>query len=178
MPEWLKGTGCKPVGYAYVGSNPTPSTIYFARGLFPACGRGPPRGRRDAPGRGGSRTCVSLAGCSRPAAGVLRVGGAMRRVAVAPGQGFRSRVVPGPWLGRFAGDVGCDGWRLLPDTFFTLAGCSWSVAGAFRGMALASKSRSCGGHRIMAITLAFQARDAGSIPAARSNLERCKRSAV
>ena len=27
MPEWLKGTGCKPVGYAYVGSNPTPSTI-------------------------------------------------------------------------------------------------------------------------------------------------------
>ena len=27
MPERLKGTGCKPVGYAYVGSNPTPSTI-------------------------------------------------------------------------------------------------------------------------------------------------------
>ncbi len=27
VPEWLKGTGCKPVGYAYVGSNPTPSTI-------------------------------------------------------------------------------------------------------------------------------------------------------
>ena len=26
VPEWLKGTGCKPVGYAYVGSNPTPST--------------------------------------------------------------------------------------------------------------------------------------------------------
>ena len=22
MPEWLKGTGCKPVGSAYVGSNP------------------------------------------------------------------------------------------------------------------------------------------------------------
>src|SRR5690606_14067474 len=22
VPEWLKGTGCKPVGYAYVGSNP------------------------------------------------------------------------------------------------------------------------------------------------------------
>ena len=31
MPEWLKGTGCKPVGYAYVGSNPTPSTIGTAR---------------------------------------------------------------------------------------------------------------------------------------------------
>ena len=30
MPEWLKGTGCKPVGYAYVGSNPTPSTITLA----------------------------------------------------------------------------------------------------------------------------------------------------
>ena len=28
MPEWLKGAGCKPVGYAYVGSNPTPSTIH------------------------------------------------------------------------------------------------------------------------------------------------------
>ena len=31
MPEWLKGTGCKPVGYAYVGSNPTPSTTVFSR---------------------------------------------------------------------------------------------------------------------------------------------------
>ncbi len=27
VPEWLKGTDCKSVGYAYVGSNPTPSTI-------------------------------------------------------------------------------------------------------------------------------------------------------
>src|SRR3546814_7101120 len=27
MPEWLKGTDCKSVGSAYVGSNPTPSTI-------------------------------------------------------------------------------------------------------------------------------------------------------
>ena len=26
VPERLKGTGCKPVGYAYVGSNPTSST--------------------------------------------------------------------------------------------------------------------------------------------------------
>src|SRR6476619_5645030 len=26
VTAWLKGTGCKPVGYAYVGSNPTPST--------------------------------------------------------------------------------------------------------------------------------------------------------
>ena len=26
VPEWLKGTDCKSVGYAYVGSNPTPST--------------------------------------------------------------------------------------------------------------------------------------------------------
>ena len=26
MSEWLKETGCKPVGSAYVGSNPTPST--------------------------------------------------------------------------------------------------------------------------------------------------------
>ena len=31
VPEWLKGTGCKPVGYAYVGSNPTPSTIIRRR---------------------------------------------------------------------------------------------------------------------------------------------------
>ena len=28
VPERLKGTGCKPVGYAYVGSNPTPSTTH------------------------------------------------------------------------------------------------------------------------------------------------------
>jgi pimeloyl-ACP methyl ester carboxylesterase len=27
VPEWLKGTGCKPVGYAYVGSNPTAPTV-------------------------------------------------------------------------------------------------------------------------------------------------------
>ena len=26
VPEWLKGTGCKPVGYAYAGSNPALST--------------------------------------------------------------------------------------------------------------------------------------------------------
>lgn len=28
VPEWLKGTGCKPVGYAYLGSNPSAPTIY------------------------------------------------------------------------------------------------------------------------------------------------------
>ena len=27
MPEWLKGTGCKPVGYAYAGSNPAPPIV-------------------------------------------------------------------------------------------------------------------------------------------------------
>src|ERR687893_888931 len=26
MSEWLKETGCKPVGYAYAGSNPAPPT--------------------------------------------------------------------------------------------------------------------------------------------------------
>ena len=31
VPEWLKGTGCKPVGLAYVGSNPTPSTTVPGR---------------------------------------------------------------------------------------------------------------------------------------------------
>ena len=31
VPERLKGTGCKPVGYAYVGSNPTPSTTQDAQ---------------------------------------------------------------------------------------------------------------------------------------------------
>ena len=31
MPEWLKGTGCKPVGSAYLGSNPSAPTIYLAR---------------------------------------------------------------------------------------------------------------------------------------------------
>ena len=28
VPEWLKGTGCKPVGYAYLGSNPSPPAIF------------------------------------------------------------------------------------------------------------------------------------------------------
>ena len=32
MPEWLKGTGCKPVSIAYVGSNPTPTTNYGVTG--------------------------------------------------------------------------------------------------------------------------------------------------
>ena len=27
VPEWLKGTGCKPVGYAYRGSNPRAPTM-------------------------------------------------------------------------------------------------------------------------------------------------------
>ena len=27
VPEWLKGTGCKPVSYAYLGSNPSAPTI-------------------------------------------------------------------------------------------------------------------------------------------------------
>ena len=31
VPEWLKGTGCKPVGYAYLGSNPSAPTIFLAR---------------------------------------------------------------------------------------------------------------------------------------------------
>jgi hypothetical protein len=30
VPEWLKGTDCKSVGSAYVGSNPTPSTNLFS----------------------------------------------------------------------------------------------------------------------------------------------------
>ena len=28
VPEWLKGTGCKPVGYAFPGSNPGAPTIF------------------------------------------------------------------------------------------------------------------------------------------------------
>ncbi len=31
VPEWLKGTDCKSVALCYVGSNPTPSTIYRSR---------------------------------------------------------------------------------------------------------------------------------------------------
>ena len=31
VPEWLKGTGCKPVGSAYLGSNPSAPTIFLAR---------------------------------------------------------------------------------------------------------------------------------------------------
>ncbi len=32
VPEWLKGTGCKPVGYAYPGSNPGAPTSEVPRG--------------------------------------------------------------------------------------------------------------------------------------------------
>ena len=32
VPEWLKGTGCKPVGYAYDGSNPSAPTTYAIAG--------------------------------------------------------------------------------------------------------------------------------------------------
>lgn len=32
VPEWLKGTGCKPVGYAYPGSNPGAPTSNTPRG--------------------------------------------------------------------------------------------------------------------------------------------------
>ena len=33
VPEWLKGADCKSVGYAYVGSNPTPSTNLVSAGV-------------------------------------------------------------------------------------------------------------------------------------------------
>ncbi len=33
MPEWLKGADCKSAGFAYVGSNPTPSTNLSINGL-------------------------------------------------------------------------------------------------------------------------------------------------
>ncbi len=29
MPEWLKGADCKSAGFAYDGSNPSPSTTFF-----------------------------------------------------------------------------------------------------------------------------------------------------
>ena len=35
MPEWLKGTDCKSVGFAYAGSNPAPSTSPTSLGVCP-----------------------------------------------------------------------------------------------------------------------------------------------
>src|SRR5262252_1333528 len=32
VPEWLKGTDCKSVGFAYAGSNPAPSTTMLRDG--------------------------------------------------------------------------------------------------------------------------------------------------
>ena len=46
VPEWLKGTDCKSVGYAYVGSNPTPSTT--VRTSFEVGGR-PDEARNQKP---------------------------------------------------------------------------------------------------------------------------------
>ena len=36
MSEWLKETGCKPVGYAFAGSNPAPATNTAPGRLKPA----------------------------------------------------------------------------------------------------------------------------------------------
>src|SRR6476620_1518952 len=36
VPEWLKGTDCKSVGFAYAGSNPAPSTTTRKDGRSPA----------------------------------------------------------------------------------------------------------------------------------------------
>ena len=36
LPERLKGTDCKSVGYAYVGSNPTPPTVRLPPHFLPA----------------------------------------------------------------------------------------------------------------------------------------------
>jgi hypothetical protein len=33
VSEWLKETGCKPVGSAYAGSNPAPTTIVVVESL-------------------------------------------------------------------------------------------------------------------------------------------------
>ena len=42
MPERLKGTGCKPVGFAYAGSNPVPPTTNFDRDTTRTETRRPP----------------------------------------------------------------------------------------------------------------------------------------
>jgi hypothetical protein len=36
VPEWLKGADCKSAGFAYVGSNPTPSTKMRSESLIAA----------------------------------------------------------------------------------------------------------------------------------------------
>jgi hypothetical protein len=49
LPEWPKGTVCKTVGSAYVGSNPTPATT-----------------RKDGPLAGNSRLCGPFLLCKNP----------------------------------------------------------------------------------------------------------------
>jgi hypothetical protein len=41
MSEWLKETGCKPVGYAYAGSNPAPPILGAPCSHGPAAWNGP-----------------------------------------------------------------------------------------------------------------------------------------
>src|SRR4051812_8169412 len=68
VPEWLKGTGCKPVGYAYVGSNPTAPTgsaDRVGRASPPSCGDRirrlpPPRPVRRVGGPDASARCLAL----------------------------------------------------------------------------------------------------------------------
>src|SRR3990172_8434047 len=42
VPEWLKGTDCKSVGFAYAGSNPAPSTSQGPEGNIQKSGFLPP----------------------------------------------------------------------------------------------------------------------------------------
>ena len=59
MPEWLKGTDCKSVGFAYAGSNPAPSTI-----LTPARSRN--FGPDAKPQRGGAAAKAKKKESERP----------------------------------------------------------------------------------------------------------------
>src|ERR1044072_580171 len=68
MSEWLKETGCKPVGSAYAGSNPAPPTFFRlgSKADLPASAGNPPSlllvGRRRTVGDSGE----CLGGRPRP----------------------------------------------------------------------------------------------------------------
>src|SRR3712207_2035697 len=93
MPEWLKGTGCKPVGSAYAGSNPAPPTLR-------------PRSRvRALLAAAALVATVALAG---PASASAVVGGRLVSPSAAP------------W---FVGTGLCGGTLIAPDRVVTAAHC-------------------------------------------------------
>ena len=79
MPEWLKGADCKSAGYAYVGSNPTPSTTDDMKMWRAACAGSEGRAPEKAAPRKPERRKIE-----RPRKGIRNSGGCSSMVEQKP----------------------------------------------------------------------------------------------